>query len=331
MTPLVPGLATGVGSLPHLEADDAVAAVLAVHRTFPSAPQLPERDAREGMLVQWLRALPEVEVGADGGFTADPRRAGEVRPQLDDDAHGGLLAFLSTCAALPEPPARVKLQLTGPLTLGLALLDAGLPTGRAFGRAAEAVRAWSDLLVRRCHRMLPNTHPVVVLDEPGLVVWQRDDDPPLGHEEATDLLSGALAEIDAATGVHVCGDGHRRMALEAGPDLLSFPVRPEVLGDAVALGRFLEAGGWLAWGAIPTDRPVGDQADHWWRVLVGLWCDLTRAGCDPTRLRTQAVITPGCGLAHHGQRQAERILGLTVDLAERVRQQAVATRLSVGA
>ena len=65
---LVPGLATGIGSLPHTDARDAAEVVLRCLPEFPAAPQLPARDPREGMLAQWLGALPEVEVGTDGSF-----------------------------------------------------------------------------------------------------------------------------------------------------------------------------------------------------------------------------------------------------------------------
>ena len=83
--------------------------------------------------------------------------------------------------------------------------------------------------------------------------------------------------------------------------MLSLPVDAGLVERAPAtLGRFLERGGWVAWGAVPTDRPVGTDADRLWRELADLWCDLVRAGCDPVRLRRQALVTPACGLACHG-------------------------------
>ena len=49
------------------------------------------------------------------------------------------------------------------------------------------------------------------------------------------------------------------------------------------------------------------------------------------RLRTQAIVTPECGLSPHTVEQADRMLGLTQDLADRVLDQAVATKFSLGA
>ena len=78
-----------------------------------------------------------------------------------------------------------------------------------------------------------------------------------------------------------------------------------------------------------TDR--AGTADRHWRALAAVWCELVRVGCDPVRLRTQAIITPECGLAPHTTEQAEQILALTQDLADRVLDQAVAHEFSLGA
>lgn len=326
---LVPGLATGIGSLPHTDAAVAAHAVLRCLPDLPSVPQLPARDPREGMLAQWLGALAEVEVRADGSFSVGD--ASDVPPKcvFDDDAHGGLLAFLDA-AARGAPPERVKAQITGPLTLGVSLALAGMPSRTAFRRGAEVARAWSVAVEQLLRARLGSSSLVVFFDEPALVEWRRDD-APLDRESAIDVLSGALAAVDCVTGVHVCGRGDLTLALEAGPQVLGVEVSDELVADAIPLARFLDGDGWVAWGAIPTDRPVGESAEHHWRRLVNVWCELTRRGCDPVPLRTRGLVTPACGLAGHGASQAERVLGLTRELASRVHDQAVAARLTLGA
>jgi hypothetical protein len=327
---LVPGVATGIGSLPHSDPIAAAELVLRCLPEMPAAPQLPARDPREGMIAQWLGALPEVQLDVSGGIVVTTTSDAEPECVFDTRAHAGLLAFFDVAAALDKQPVRVKVQLTGPLTLGVALQAAGMPTTRAFRRAAEASRAWAGALETLVASRLPGSGLVLFFDEPALVAW-RGGVGPLERESAIDVLSGALATVDCVTGVHVCSGGDLALALEAGPQVLGVEVDDELVRDTVALARFLDGDGWIAWGAVPTDRPVGESADPHWRKLARVWCELTRRGCDPVPLRTRGIITPACGLAGYGASQAERVLGIARELAARVHDQAVAARLTLGA
>jgi hypothetical protein len=327
---LVPGVATGIGSLPHTDAREAAELVLRCLPEMPAVPQLPGRDAREGMIAQWITALPEVRVGPDGTIAIDGRSEAEPECVVNADAHAGLLAFLDRAGALEQPPVRVKVQVTGPLTLGAALHEAGMSQRHAFRRAAAVTRAWSITLEELMGDRLPESSLVLFFDEPALVAWRRGT-APLEREVAIDVLSGSLAAVECVTGVHVCGDGDLGLALEAGPQVLGVEVSDELTRDTVALARFLDGDGWVAWGAIPTDRPVGESAEPHWRRLASVWCELTKRGCDPVPLRVRGLITPACGLAGYGASQAERVLGIARELAARVHDQAVAARFTLGA
>ncbi len=329
---LVPALATGIGSLPHDDPVTAADVVLHHHPRLPAAPQLPVRTPLEGLVAQWARGLPEVTVLPDGALSVDGGASyDEPDPTFDAVAHGGLLTFLDAASSTTaEPPARIKVQIAGPLTLGIALQHAGMPVEHAFRRGAEAARSWAVAVEDLVDVRLPATSLLLFFDEPALVLWRRHQ-APLEREAAIDALSGALAAPGCTTGVHVCGPGDRRLALEAGPQVLGVEVGADLVDDADVISRHLDADGWVAWGAVPTDRPVGESVEPLWRDLVGVWCELTRRGCDPVRLRTQAVVTPACGLAGHGPTQAERALGLARAVADRVHDHAVGARLTLGA
>ena len=334
-TPLLaPGTPSAVGSLPHHDVTLAAADALRLTPELPAAPQLPHRHPREGMLAQVATGLPGVSVSADGWRLAVDRRrlsAPEDGAPLDREAWAGTLAFLDG-AAVAGHAGPVKLQLAGPVTVGLALVQAGVKPAKAFAVAGATVRQRVRALLASAEERLPASPVVLVLDEPGLVAYPGDGFP-LGPDDTIDLLSGGLAAARSAAlaGVHCCGPTDWRMVLHAGPDLLSMPVDAAVADDAPGLSTFLDRGGWVAWGAVPTDRPLGDREDVHWRRLTQLWCDLSRTGCDPLRLRTQAILTPECGLAHHRPEQVEAILGLVRRLAERVQDQALAARMSAGA
>ena len=185
-----------------------------------------------------------------------------------------------------------------------------------------------DLLDER----IPQCTRLVFLDEPGLV-GALEPDFPVTPDVALDLVSGVLAGLEprAITGVHCCGSADWKLVMQAGPQVLSLPLDSEVRSIAGSLASFLDNGGWVAWGVVPTDRPLGTTPEMLWRKLSELWCNLVQEGCDPVRVRTQAMITPTCGLAGHGVTQAEQVMDFTTELADRLRDQAIGVRLQAGA
>lgn len=333
---LHPGMPSSVGSLPHADAEQAACMALDAQPELPAAPQLPRRHPSEGMLAQVAAGMTGVRVAGDGWSLAVDRRRlgpGPSDAPLDTEAWAGTLAFLRRAAAIKHV-GPVKVQIAGPVTLGLALAKAGAPAGKAFAVAGAVVRGRVRAVRREVASALPGRPVVFVIDEPGLAV-ASDPSFPLGREETIDLLSGSLATAgaggrDTVAGIHCCGPTDWSMVLQAGPDLLSLPV-DAVAGEVSGLSMFLDRGGWVAWGAVPTDRPLGDRDDAHWRKLNGLWGELARTGCDPMRLRLQSVITPACGLALHRPSQVGQVYGLVRRLAERVQDQALAARLSAGA
>jgi hypothetical protein len=328
---LTPGIATGIGSLPHTDPRAAARTVMRLLPDLPATPQLPMRSPREALLAQWLGALDEVTIDGDGalGLSTSALSATPLDVSLDADAHAGVLAWLDELDRSAST-RRVKVQVTGPLTLGLALARAGVPTETAFARGADLAVAWSVELVRRVRARAPGAAVVVFCDEPALVAWRRDD-APIHRDEAVDRLSATLARIPGVCGVHVCSAGDVRIACEAGPAIVGLDTGDDLADQALAIGRHLDGGGWIAWGAVPTHRPIGDSPEPLWRRLVEAWCELTRRGCDPLAIRSRAMLTPACGLAGHGLTQAERALRLATEIGRRVGDQAAATRLTIGA
>jgi len=328
-----PGVDTSIGSLPHTDPIAAVDFVLTRQRRLPAAPSLPQRSPLEGMIAQAAWGIPGVTVHDDGSLDPVAAEMDPAAPIADPDLAGepfvGLRTFLD---AVADRTAPIKLQLTGPVTLGLALHAAGAERDLAFAVAGHAVRSRAASLLDLAQATAPACDLVVMLDEPGLV-GLLDPDFPLDREAAIDITSGALAVIEqvATTGLHCCGPTDWKLALQAGPDILSVPVGQGIEQAGGALGRFLDDGGWVAWGAVPTDEPIGANPGRLWRQLSASWCDLVQAGCDPIMLRTQAMVTPACGLALHGVSQAERVLGLTRQVGARLHDQAIGVRLAVGA
>jgi methionine synthase II (cobalamin-independent) len=326
------GLASAVGSLPHDVVGDAIDFVLGTQPKLPAAPSLPRRSAMEGMIPQAAWGIPGVLVLPDGSLLVDEAVVDPGLPLgdgLDAEPFVGLAGFL---AAIEGRVAPFKLQLTGPVTLGLALHAVGVPTDRAFAVSAKAVAVRVREVLGAARRSAPGATPLLFLDEPGLTA-ALEPGFPLDVDDTLDLVSSALAGVEehAIAGLHCCGRADWPVVLQAGPQMLSLPVGAGATEHPGVFADFLERGGWLAWGAVPTDRPLGETADLLWRRLVAEWDALAEGGCEPQRLVEQAMITPTCGLVGLDIPQAHHVLDLTGHLSRRVEARAVELGLTLGA
>lgn len=327
------GTSTGVGSLPSRDVSSAVRSALEA-TTLPFVPSLPRRSPAEGMIAQAVVGMKGVTLGQYGSIAVDVPELDPEAPFVTDLHHD---AFLSMRVAVEEAKRRaltgaLKWQITGPVTLGLALERAGAPVEVAFDVALRAVQQRATFLLDHISRSLPGISQVVFLDEPGMAALHQPHFP-LAPDDAIDVMSAALAVVEphALTGVHCCGPVDVVSLLAAGPEVISIPVRHDVVDSAGYLAAFLDRGGLIAWGVVATDGPVPHTVERPWRLLSELWCELVKAGCDPVQLRTRSMVTPACGLGLHSPQIADTVFALVRQVQNRIADQAVATRITFGA
>src|SRR3954447_13948433 len=325
------GIATGIGSLPHRDADAAAEFALSTLE-LPAIPTLPKRSPAEGMIPQALVGLAGITVGQYGSIAVDASSFDPEAPVITDlahDAFGGWRAFLAAAAGRRGAG---KWQFVGPVPLGLALVRAGLSSEVAFDVAVRAVRCRVRDLVEHVAETLPGCRQVVFIDEPALAELMAVGFP-IAPDTAVDMVSAALAAIEpvAVTGLHVCANADIASLVSIGPDVLSVPVDERLVESAGYMARFLADGGTISWGEISTEGPIAMSAERPWRKLSDLWCELMHHGADTAQLRQQSIIAPECGLGTHTPAVAERVYRLTAEVSQRVRDQSMATRFSLGA
>ncbi len=330
---LPPGATTGIGSLPHRSVHEAAAFALREY-DLPAIPTLPRRSPAEGMIAQAVVGIRGITLGQYGSVAVDRDAVDPGSPvatDLANDAYAALRTFLSTAAArgLRGP---VKWQFVGPVTLGVALTRAGVTADAAFAVAVAAVRSRLATITDAVAAALPDSPQVVWLDEPWFGELMHPGFP-IAPDPAIDLLSSAMAAVQpmATVGVHCCADVDIASLLAAGPDMLAIPVSEQLPAVTGYLVRFLEGGGRIAWGAVPTDGPVPTTDDRPWRRLSGVWCELVGRGCDPVLLRQRSLVTPHCGLGTHTPAVADGVCRLTREIGRRINEQAVASRFALGA
>jgi hypothetical protein len=292
------GVATVIGALPFT-ATDASTFVLDELPQLPSAPAV-ELDATH---------LDVASVSA------------EVR--------AGLVALLSELRGRTEP---IVMSLTGPVTVALDLRRQGMDDDAASRRAVTSVEETARWLLAVARRWTPDAPVLLFLTEPA-VANSMHPTFPLRPIQIERLLAGVVDGLDseATIGVQVAGRADWSMLLRTGIGVLAAPVGAQLESAAADIGRFLESGGIMAWGAVPVDEPLGVSPERLWKRLSATWCELTRLGVDPMLLRERSIITPSGGLGAFGAGQVDRVVELTQELGERVWRQTLGVRLSIGA
>ena len=277
-----------------------------------------------------------VTVHDDGTLDLDPTLVDPEAPLGDldfaGDAYGGLRAFL-TAVADRDGPDQGLAHRAGHPRRGAARRRARrrprLRGGRS-PRCAAGPRRWSTTCCGGCRR--PSSWCSSTSRR-----WPASPSTgfPIGPTEGVDLVSGALAVVEQRR-------RHRPALLRTrpttgccsapGPASSPSPSTAGIERHAGLLGDHLDRGGWVAWGAVPTDGPVGPHGRAAVAAAVGR-CGATSRPTGATRslLRTNAMITPVCGLSHHGVTQAEQVMELTDRLASRLQDQAIGVRLAAGA
>lgn len=269
----LPTLATtGVGSLPFTDPAQAAKHASRAY-TVPFCPQLYRLDG--DMVSEWLGA--------------DPRRCGWTADR-DRELPAAWDPFVDRMCSDAPAHAIVKLQVTGPVTLAVALERCGDRVGAGSGvlELAGEIATWLAANVAGQVRLLREIGIGVLLmvDEPGLAqAGIRDGDLTLW-----DPLRGAAP----AWGLHVCG--HVPWDLVAGIelDVFSFDAPRQFSGDArPVLRTIMQRGGRIARGVLdPAGRVDVTSAGQ---LVVGAISSLVRPGLRLERATQLSLFTPTCG------------------------------------
>lgn len=333
-------LATGVGSLPHPEVSDALRVVFENFKAVPFWPQLPRRDFRENMYVQFSQDLPSVKIdpghewiGAETGENTLAEVEAFYARYLSEDTSlfalgeeyaAGLHALRGEKERLGQ--ARwVKGQITGPISFGLKVTDRRL-------RPMLYDDTLRDVLVKHIARTAQWHEQflgefgktLTFVDEPSLSLIGASV-VALNRDEVVRDLEEVYAGMKGLKGTHCCGNTDWSLLLQTSIDIISFDAfdyaeNLALFADEVK--AFLGRGGALAWGIVPTvEEEINRQTPEHLVELLDAAVDLfVKKGIDRHCLYEQALITPACGLGTLPVAAAERALTLANAVSERVRE-----------
>lgn len=335
---LPPGCVTGVGSLPFVDADEAVEFVAEHCPELPFWPQLPRRTAGEGVIGQGLGTLIEylepstrpycwsVRRGAGPAFVAalDGPTAG-----LSPETAAGFFALERAIESGRFPIARaVKAQLEGPATLTHCLFLDGVPVSRAPGWLDRLAGFLERQVIWQARRLRALGLPVVfVLDEPALSLVNEPGRSAVAVASALRRVLNAARTEGVAVGIHCCC-APLPSAVFAGLDLdlLSFDAHLPI-ADAGLLGLardILARGGLLAFGLAPTG-PLSMTAES----MEARWLALASSLGDLHDVAAQSLLTATCGLGLSTEAETRFSFTLARRAGDAIRSYAAA-RASIG-
>ena len=329
-------LTTAMAVMPHTDAGRALD--LALSLDVPFWPQLPNLNYYEDMYVQAAEHFPGIVLDMDRRtlrFDSD-KFAAELEAVLarwDDPAVFDISPAYSVvyhrflAMDLGGRPA-IRGQLEGPVSFGFNVPD---ENDRPI-LFHDTVRPFMlDFMARRVNVQLArlkalNPNAFMFIDEPGL---QFLFSALSGYSDraARQDLEGFLAAIDRPRGIHLCGNPDWDFLLSLDMDVLSMDVHSngEILaGYAGAIKRFVDRGGVLVWGIVPTNvLPfAAETEDSLAARIEAFWSALYRKGVDRDRLMAQSLLSPAtcCLVNPDKEKTVERAFALVRRLSRRLRE-----------
>lgn len=341
--------ATGIGSTPYTDADEALAIVLRYLPELPHWPQMP-RTRREHFFYQsmtpfldlGLLVIPETDhpfvqsEGMEDTFAAFYERYLSVKEtgegldyfRIPQEAGEGLYRFYDKMMATKNQELiAVKGQIAGPLSIGLNLSDQDR-------RPIFYHPQLKDILVKtlglnavwQVKKLGQIATPVIFIDDPAIAGWGTSTHVALDRNDMVLALKEIADEVHEAgglVGVHSCAGIDWAVLIEAGMDIISFDAYyyfESLLGFGPQLQDFLAKGGMLAWGMVPTSPAIWEEdLDTLLLKFEEQQRRLVVAGVAQELLDTNTLITPSCGTGLLEIEEAERVYTLTAAMSAKLR------------
>jgi methionine synthase II (cobalamin-independent) len=338
-------MATAIGSMPHTDVKRACQIVLENFPEAPVWPQLPRLSLRENMYIQYSEGMPCVVVD-ESRHRIFFDTSGDVTPKIEKFYERYLAKDIDAFALTPDyaqgfhvfidvlrktKPEELKLlkgQVTGPISFGLTVTDenkkAIIYNEAIFDTVLKALALKAKWQKDKFIQIVPkDVGTLIFFDEPYLVSFGSAF-VSLQRDQVINYLNECMSAIDGLTGVHCCGRTDWTILTDTEVDVISFDAYNYFESLALypkELGRFLERGGLLAWGIVPTSEDIAkENVESLMRRFESNIDLLGEKGIDKELLLQSSFVTPSCGTGSLSVELAERVLNLTGSLSKAMRE-----------
>jgi hypothetical protein len=334
----IPGnlLTTAMAVMPHKDVDRALEVSLSLD--IPFWPQLPKVSYYEDMYVQASEHFPGMVVDLEKRtlrFSME-KFIDEFEETLGHFDEPEYLDISETYSVvyhrflkmdLSGRPA-IRGQLEGPISFGLNVLD---PGGRPI-LFDDSIRPFMlEVMAKRVNVQLNrlkkrNANAFMYIDEPGLQ-FLFSALSGYSDQAAKGDLGTFFSRVERPRGVHLCGNPDWDFLLGLDLDILSLDAysNGEVFSSyARSIGKFLDRGGMLSWGIVPTNfEPFAKETlDSLEKTLTGVWNNLCKIGIDLEFLLSRSLLSPAtcCLVNPDAEKTVEEAFQMVKDLSSRLRE-----------
>lgn len=345
--------ALAIGSLPHNTVELAMEVVKKDFSEIPFYPQLSNINRNEDMTIQFLEGLPSF-LPSNESFEIDTESEKffedlesfftdyeEIIADTDTEILEKYAISKEFSSTFPEfekiikntKPQYAKAQIIGPFTLAAMLTDQNGINAIFDETLREIVVKLLTLKVlwqiKHIKQANPTTIPIIFMDEPTLSQLGTSAYLTISEKDVVDMLA-EISEIIHQNGgisaIHCCGKCDWTILIKAKADIINFDAFAfsEHLGlFAQEIDKFLQDGGKLAWGLVPTldvealkNITLADLIKDFGQGIKYL----TNKGIDEKLIIDNSLITSSCGAGSLSVELAQKAMDLVFELSNELRK-----------
>lgn len=342
-----------IGSLPHKNVESAMKVVETSFSSIPFWPQLAKLNKNEDMITQLIENLPGLVDNGEKVYLDN--ESDEFFEQLESffmdyeeiiaDFESDLIekyAISQSHSSTFRPfleivkknkPKYAKGQIVGPFTLATTLVD-------KEGKCAFYDETLREIIVKtlilkalwqikQIKSMSPETTPIIFIDEPSASQLGTSAFITISKEEVVQIIkevSDVIKENGALSAIHCCGKCDWTLPIDCEIDMINldgYAFAQSLSLFSNELKPFLQRGGKIVWGVVPTlDKDALDAADL--NVILQKFDEaidyLVKKGVDKTLLINNSMVSTSCGAGSLSIEQAEKAMNLVQELSLRLKE-----------
>ena len=349
--------ATAIGSLPHKNPQEAVDLIFDEFKEIPFWPQLAGVNRHEDMTVQYIQGIPGIkyddkhskyifDAQTDEFFTELEEFFMDYESIVNEKDFTNLDKYAITkpySSAIPLFLDKIqkgnykfaKGHIIGPFTWGTSLCDSeGVcafydETYREVLTKGLTLKAlWQ---IEQLKKINPEIKTIMFMDEPVMSQLGTSAFITVKKEEIIDMLSEiiqVLKDFGAIVGVHCCGKSDWSVLTGAGVDIINFDAfsYAKSLGAYAAdIDKFLQKGGYIAWGIVPTldkealEKTNIEELEAKFEDAVDDFVKKSKGNIERDLIIKQSFFTPSCGAGGLSLELAKKAMSLVNEISEQLK------------